>query len=145
MQLTAYKRFFVKIRAGKTQASAETVYFQTDMEFTFLMRWMWYFKYRAALFQVRNPRWYVEFRHDSYEHVPEPELVAKQLRDKITGKKAAITKVRNQLRLAKENWMYLFPIEDDDHYQKCVRKCVQLEGELACLEREVQPSGGKPV
>lgn len=54
-------------------------------------------------------------------------------KDKIRGKKATITKHKNSLKKAKDNWASLFPIEDDPDYQRAIEKIGRLEIELQSL------------
>lgn len=128
----ARTRWYVKIRAHeKYQGLAKSIYFKNEMTFEFLTKWLWFFKYREALYRVKNPRHYIELTHGSYDWIPSGEKATIDLKNKIQGKKATITKYKNLLKKAEENWNELFPITDDHLYKKCVSKIARLEQELA--------------
>ncbi len=95
------------------------------------LKYDWYFKYRAALLQVKYPRFEVQ---TAWGNEPAAgKTLEKIRRDKISGKKATITKHKNSLKKAKDNWVSLFPIEDDPVYQRAVEKIDRLEFELQSL------------
>lgn len=129
-------RRFVKIMAGPSQGSKKTVYYRKDLPYEVAIKWHWYFKYRAALIQVNNPRWYVELTSGSHEFVMPIEEKRRLLKDKITAKKAKITKVINEFERVKREWVSIFPIEQDHRYEPTVLKIEELKNELKSLEFE---------
>lgn len=97
-------------------------------------KWAWYFKYRAALLQVKYPRFNVE---SYWGHEPAQGKGLEQIvKNKIKAKKAKVTEYKNKLELAKKTWNFLFPIEQDESYIKAVQKINKLEFELRALESE---------
>ena len=54
-------------------------------------KWQWYFRYRAALEQVKHPRNFVELAQFSYEYVPEQEELKRRMKNKLIAKKAKLT------------------------------------------------------
>lgn len=128
------KRFFVSIWAGPYPGGNPCVYHNTGFKFENFMKWLWFFKYRAALYQVKNPKHWVEFRTGSYDYVMPLDEKIKKLKDAIQGKKANITKIENRIKENTANWNELFPIEDDKFYKEAVEKVNRLKIELAILE-----------
>ena len=131
------KRYFVKIYSGKQAGGNPCVYYKTGLTFAIIVKWSWYFEYRAALIKVVNPRFKVDLDIKGYDYVEPKQEKEKKMRDKIKGKKATITKFENILKKAKDEWNYLFPIEDDEHYIKAVDKLERLKCELRNLEKEI--------
>lgn len=101
----------------------------------FLKRWQWYFKYREALLRIKYPRMKILYEHYffSNEKVKSPE---EKLQDLIAGKKRSITKIKNALVLYEKEWNSLFPVEEDETYQKGIDKHARLESELQFLLRQ---------
>ncbi len=101
------------------------------------MKWAWYFKYRAALFQVKYPRYEVEMRwgnrpmNDTEEHLKERHRL-----NVIIAKKRKITEIENKLKFGRDNWDQLLPIEEDVYYKKAVAKLESLKCELKNLTNE---------
>lgn len=132
------KRYFVKIRAGKTQSVAETIYFQNGLTFELMSKYRWYFKYRTALYQVQHPRHFVEMEHGGYKYTPPDQEQLKSLKDKIAGKRRTISKFRTQVLMAEQNWSWLFPIDEDKDYLRALAKIEEHQAELEELENKFQ-------
>ncbi len=98
------------------------------------LKYDWYFKYRAALLQVKYPRFEVQVQ---WGNEPAKGKTLEELRQaKIIAKKATITKYKNKLQRAKETWSDIFPIEDDIHYIRSVEKINRLENEFKQLKKK---------
>jgi hypothetical protein len=132
------KRYFVKVRGGKQQALAETIYYRNEMTFEFFIKWRWYFEYRAALYRVNNPRHFVDISHGGYEYIPPRVELIKMLKNKITNRKGKVTQWDCCISKAKETWSELFPIEDDQMFQKAVAKLNKAKLELEQMEAELE-------
>lgn len=107
----------------------ETVEFLSwsGLRFDLRMKYDWYFKYRAALLQVKYPKFQIDV---FWGNEPAHGKTLEQIRaSKIRAKKAKITEIKNKLQKAKDSWSSLFPIEDDYHYQKAVSKLKRVEFE----------------
>lgn len=104
-----------------------THYFRKDMQTPFMHKWRWYFKYRAALLQVKNPKRLVRMRIDSYDYVPPKDILEKRLKNILKGAKAQLTKTLKKLEKAKHtaSEQSLFPeqlIENSPLYPKVLKK-----------------------
>lgn len=132
-----YRKFCVKIEGGPSAGGNPCIYFNKGFNFNQFVKWMWYFKYRAALYTVQNPYHSVEILTTSYEYVPPKEETIKRLQYKIIGAKREITKCNNALRLAKENWSELFPIENEDIWKKVSIKLYSYQCSLKSLQTEL--------
>jgi len=95
-------------------------------------KWSWYFKYRAALLQVKYPK--AEVDHSWGNESATGNLLANIKSNQIRAKKGKITEIKNKLELARENWSELFPIEDYEPYQKAMAKLFRLNTELKEME-----------
>lgn len=95
----------------------------------------WYFNYRAALLQVKYPKYEVE---KSWGNEPATGKTAKQiLKQKVSAKKGQLTKFRSLLFQARANWDQLFPIEEDPDYQRAKAKVDRIEKEYQTLLNEL--------
>lgn len=95
------------------------------------LKYDWYFKYRAALLQVKYPKFEVQ---TFWGNEPAKGKTLEDIRkNKIRAKKSKITEYKNKLKKAEASWSSLFPIEDDIDYQKAVKKIERLESELQCI------------
>lgn len=111
-------------------------YYKWDnMKFNQRVKWNWYFKYRTALLQVKYPRKYIAFIHG--KEIATKKTLENILKDKISGKKRSITKVKNIIKEIENNWMNLFPLEDQPEYKLIKCKLVRLEEELQELQNEI--------
>lgn len=106
------------------------------------LKYDWYFKYRAALLQVKYPRFKVE---TSWGNVPAEGKTLERIRqNKIKSKKATITKYKNRLNSYKQEfedyksgYTLLFPIESELLYQKFVASIDLAESKIKRLENEL--------
>jgi hypothetical protein len=125
----------VYVRKG---GGREVIFFMKDMTGSFKIKWMWYFNYRAALYQVKNPRAVIVIDHGIYDHVPKEEFLAKILRDKIRNRKGKITEWEGKVKRFKENWNSLFPIEENPSYKSALARIERAKQEKENLEAEFQ-------
>jgi hypothetical protein len=102
-----------------------------NMPFPIRMKYDWYFKYRAALLQIKYPKCEIESVWGSEEATGQ---TAENLRrNKQIASKRKISTFKNKLELAKKEWNSLFPIENDDLYKRAVAKIEKLELEYKSL------------
>jgi hypothetical protein len=97
------------------------------------LKYDWYFKYRAALLQVKYPKFEVQVFWGN-----EPatgKTLQEIIQGKIRSKKSKITEFKNKLRKFEDSWSSLFPIEDDVDYKRALDKIELLELELKQLEK----------
>lgn len=99
------------------------------------MKFNWYFRYRAALLQVKYPK------HEVIQHwgkeEPTEQQKADSLRNKIRAKKGKITEIQRKLAMARDKWAEIFPIEEDAYYLRAVEKLNRLKQELKEMEETV--------
>ena len=133
-------RFYVKIDAGPQAGGNPCVYHNKDFPFELFMKWKWYFDYRAALYKVQHPKHHVDLMTGSYAYLPPAEEVVRNMKNKIIGKKRVISKYRNKIQMAKNEWSELFPIEDYPLYQKAIAKIERTQKEMDNLITEFDGS-----
>ncbi len=122
--------FSIKVLNSKR----ETVEFVSwsGLKWELRLKYDWYFKYRAALLQVQYPKFEVQAQ---WGNEPATGKTLAQIKNnKIKSKKATITKHKNNLKKAEQTWNSLFPIHEDQDYQKALAKINRLELELKSLE-----------
>lgn len=103
----------------------------SGMKWDLRLKYDWYFKYRAALLQVKYPKFDIQIY---WGNEPATGKTLEEIRQtKIRAKKSKITESKNKLQRAKDNWSSLFPIEDDTDYQRAVQKINRLEFELQLI------------
>lgn len=96
----------------------------------------WYFKYRAALFQVKYPKYTVEIKKSTTDQ--KSVLQQKNILEKrISAKKRKITEMKNKVDYVKSNWNELFPVEDYPIYKKFISNMNTKMNELIQLEKEL--------
>lgn len=104
------------------------------LRFELRMKYDWYFKYRAALCQVKHPKFQVEL---SWGNEPaSPKHMNDVIKGKITAKKRVVTETENKLRKAESSWTEMFPIDEHPLYSKAKGKLSRLKLELAVMEEE---------
>jgi hypothetical protein len=113
----------------------ETIEFLSwsGLRFDLRMKYDWYFKYRAALLQVKYPKFQIDV---FWGNEPAQGKTLEQIQQgRIRAKKAKITEIKNKLEKARLNWSSLFPIEDDPTYQRAIEKLRVVEKELTELNQ----------
>jgi hypothetical protein len=115
---------------GKAFGPKETLFWD-NMNFQQRTKWDWYFKYRAALLQVQNPKLQVECNLGSYP--AEGKKLIETLKDKLSSKKRKHTEWSNKLKAFKFSWNELFPIEEDERYKNALAKIDRLNEEIIGL------------
>ncbi|HLW38896.1 MAG TPA: hypothetical protein VKX31_00800 [Brumimicrobium sp.] len=108
----------------------ETVEFLSwsNLRWELRLKYDWYFKYRAALLQVKYPKFDIQIFWGN--EPAQGKMLAMIQQGKIKAKRAKITEIKNKLEKAKKNWCSLFPIEDDPTYQRAIEKLQGVETEL---------------
>jgi hypothetical protein len=107
------------------------------------LKYDWYFKYRAALLQVKYPRYEVQV---VWGNEPATGKTLEQIREqKIRAKKAIITKKQNKLDIFIQefvqyqyNYRSLFPIEQEADYQKHTASIALAKAKIKKLEEELK-------
>lgn len=87
---------------------------------------------------MNNPRHTVTLLTGSYDYAPPRDIVIKELKNKLAGKKRTISKYSNLLQLAEQQWNKLFPISEDVLYIKAADKINRLKKELEHLEIQLK-------
>ena len=100
-------------------------------KFQLFTKYQWYFRYRAALLQVKYPKYHVE-KYTGPDKSRNPEEILKW---RIRAKKAKITETKNKLQKARDYWDQLFPIEEDPLYLKAIAKLERLKSELKEMQQ----------
>jgi len=103
----------------------------SGMKWNIRIKYDWYFNYRAALLQVKYPKYKIL---TSMGNEPASFKTLLEIKNsKIIRKKAKITELKNKLKKAIDKWDCLFPIEEDIFYQQAVKKIAKLEFELTSI------------
>lgn len=132
-----HRRISVRERLGKDEI--EYLYWG-DMSFEIVYKWEWYFKYRAALLQVKYPKYRVEL--DRYSTVAEGRSLARINYDKakkrLTTAKRMVTKCANAIsKYRKEQEKTLIPNYKNEKYLRTLRKREEYFKELNRLNSEL--------
>jgi len=131
---------WVKITAH-TKLGGELIYllYWDGMTFDQRLKWDWYFKYRAALMQVKNPRAEVNM---SWGNEKASERTKKNnTENKLIAAKRKLTEYQNKLKRYVDDWnktLQIFPIEDDPSYQFAVNKIKEKECSINSLRLELE-------
>ena len=101
-------------------------------------RW-WYFRRVAAKMQIESPRKLFCFHVERVlreDEVKDAEL--RRLKNKLKAAKAKVTEIENKMEKAKSEWNRLFPIEDDETYQRAQAKLFQKKQEVITIQKEIE-------
>jgi hypothetical protein len=121
----------IKVYSNHYRQIVEQLYYDR-LPFNLRMKYDWYFKYRAALLQVKYPRYHVEFTWGKEAPIHPEDIRRINLRKEISLK-AKITKATNVLnrcladyRTWKENYSELFPMETHPTYKMFIETIKKL-------------------
>lgn len=99
----------------------------------------WYFRHIAAKLQIENPkRIFVFHTHRTTNEQDAQKAAFKQLVNKQVSAKAKVTQFTNRIEQYKATWNSLFPIEDDEVYQKAMAQLENKKCHLETLTKEVE-------
>jgi len=115
----------------------------SDLKWELRLKYDWYFKYRAALLQVKYPKLEVQ---TCWGNKPATGKTLEEIRQgKIKAKKAAITKAKNNLfgytkefETYKMNYSELFPITEKLEYQEFLKNIDLLNQKINKLSFELR-------
>lgn len=118
-----------------------------DMPWAVRTKWNWYFRYRAALAQVQNPKSTVEVREWSLKIKDIEDLIEIQKKS-VSSAKGQVTKIENLLEKAEKHWNKIFPISEDILYKKAKEKLAKKQHDLSVellelRQLEIQKHNGK--
>ena len=140
MEATFDKRFGCKIILfeGKSEGPLkDTVEYWTGFKLATYRKWQWYFRYRAALYQVKHPQQYVKLHEFNYDYVPPKTEKIKRLKDRIRATKAKITQWTNVIESHQQNNAELFPVTEHPDYERSMDKIESKKATLNELELEL--------
>ncbi len=127
---TCNRRITVKERYGRDPIET---FEWLDMRAQIVIKWDWYFKYRAALLQVKYPRYLVQLVMWNTEpsEFTKAQLEEQVRKRRITTCKRMITKISNGINafLEIEN-AKLLPNLDAIHYKDAMVKLQKYKDEL---------------
>lgn len=126
---------FYRVIEVREQIGAPVIeYLKWDnMRFDVVFKWEWYFKYRAALLQIKYPKYRVDLIKGSVEAtgLTAIQLQRKSLKNRITTCKRMITKLGNAIEEYEiEQSKLLLPNYDNPDYQKAKTKLKTYSLEL---------------
>ena len=133
-------RYTIKISVHRKSYKAsdpKVVYFKQGLTFQLFNRWKWYFRYRAALWQVEYPRQYVELEFIQVKYVPTAVQEKQRLMNRLVAAKGKITQIQRGLAEMQSNWSQLFPIEDDPTYQRYIEKLQEYRDRYNSIKKEL--------
>jgi|GEM_PF-900218 len=122
---------FYRIIVAKEKTTRKNIFWKRwNLPYSMVVKWDWYFKYRAALIQVQNPR--AEVIVYMGKELKMPVDLEKNKRNKVRACKAKITEMKNKLQRAydKAAETELFGIDDHPHVVNWKSRLVKKEAEL---------------
>lgn len=100
-----------------------------DMLWDVRLKWDWYFKYRAALYQVQNPKAVIEVSWGNYP-ASSKKSIEQITKNKLIAKKRKLSTYINKLDAYKSSWNSLFEIDQDPIYNLALKKIEKIKNEL---------------
>lgn len=134
------KRWTVKITLHKAKTYSthrEVIYYNTGLTFQILMKYDWYFRYLAAMQQVKTPKFFVQIEKIEYIVENKEEVKLKHLKNNLKSAMGNLTKNINAMERIKRNWSELFPYYEDIYYQKAVNKIEKYKSKVIEIENEI--------
>ena len=122
-------RYVVKITISMLKYHGipeDTVYYRRQMSIDFLIRWMWYFEFLAALVKVHNPHRRVEMIVGRDEWLTEEEEIENRAKTLLSRKLAQIKKLKGQVV---QDDLFGFTQEAQD------KKIERIQGEVDSIQR----------
>jgi len=107
-----------------------------NLPFKIYYRWFWYFKYRAALYQVKYPRAVVTSTYGMQKGNVNPHCKKKFLENKIVAAKRNITMYENRIKKFGESYNELFPMDEHDNFKELKRRLENSKKRLEDLKTE---------
>lgn len=116
----------------------ERLYWE-QLPFAVRVKWDWYFKYRAALLQVKYPKAEVVllWGHQTGVGVAAHQRVIAAKKAQITKTEKEAAKLCESMQLAAKNWVQLFPIEEHTQYRQARTALAKLNSKLLRLKEEL--------
>ena len=104
-------------------------------------RWGWYFRYRAALMQVKYPKAHVQFTITVHEEDTRSKL--EHALSEEVKRRTQITRIKNRFSAAVEKWrkndpLGLSPIEELPNYDMFMDRLLHMEDDYRCLLEEIE-------
>lgn len=132
---TAYQFIIFKGNAGE---ELKVMIKWTDMPFDIYHRWMWYFRYRAALYQVQEPKAYITTMYGVQKDNVKKTTADKFLKNKIVKAKANISRFENKLTRFRNSYSELFPIEEHETFIELNIRIDGYKTRLSLLQKELK-------
>lgn len=107
-----------------------------NLRFELQVKYQWYFRYRAALLQVKYPRAIVELT--TGDKKPDAHRAVHLAHNRLRARKAKVTEFNNKLDKLKESWNSLFPLEEDPKFNLVQQKIEGLVINVKLAEKELE-------
>lgn len=130
-----YQQYYFVIKVINQSREVVELLRWDDMRFEVYCKWSWYFKYRAALLQVKYPKFDVVLTGGKEPAVGRTR--EQLLKNKVISKKAQLSKFKNKLKKFEDSYNELFPITEREDYIKCKEIIKKLEIELNELKSNI--------
>lgn len=108
------------------------------LRFELVMKYQFYFRRIAAIYQLENPKKITGF--EMWREKTEEEKEAKERRDlenKIRSAKAKVTLAKKQLDELRANWYEIFPVEEHPKFAATEKKLKEKQITIDILERQL--------
>lgn len=117
----------------------EVVKVYSNLRFEMLDKYAWFFRRKAALLQLENPKNVYAFQIIKEATKQELEhFKIKKLKNKIRSAKGKLTQNNRKLEKAKKEWSSLFPIEEDASYIRTIEYLRKKEFALNSMQAELK-------
>lgn len=146
VEITRLFWYRINVLTKRGGERAETLYWEM-LPFQVRTKWDWYFKYRAALLQVKYPRFEVDQHWGSVEKVDAEEIRRKnditRLKGKITKLSNKAEEIEKEAAAMRKNWNQLFPIEEDPEFNRLHIQlaAIDMKGKELLKELETKQKG----
>lgn len=129
-------RYWVSIGISNVPGGYKTVLLWRMLTHVMVVKWLWYFNYRASLLKVQSPRKCVCVRSGFEDSIRPEETAIIRLTNIIRSRKAKITEVQNKMNRFRQNWNSLFPLLEDIEWKRLELLLSKKKANLLIAESE---------
>lgn len=139
---TVEKRIYVKISICFNEGPIDKVlYFRNDMKMEFFNRWKWFFRYRAAKYQVQNPKKRIIYEYGSYDYILQEVEVYEKVKNHYIAAKRKLTQAKNKLEKIKKEYGKIYVVETMPFWDENLKVIKQYEDKVEYWRVEFEKLG----
>lgn len=118
----------------------------TGLALPMLVKYKWYFKYRASLLQIAHPKKHFFFTiNRTFETADQRKALIQTITNKLRNAKSKLTQATTKLNLIKSGWNELFPVEQHPDYKKVEQELERREARIRELQSDLDKTNNDDI